>query len=408
VRPAPRPAARPRPAAVPRVRALDPDIKAPGFAAFLRRHPRLGRRSALGAVASGVALFVVACITTPLAAANVAAPPPAGSSGALPIDPLLSASATSSAVETSLQNPQHAKKQAPVSHGVISGLAGNGIPQVALNAYRVAAARLGNVQPSCGIDWALLAGIGREESDHGRFAGAVLHADGVSTPRIIGIALDGSRSAVVRDTDGGALDGDPVYDHAVGPMQFIPSTWAIYGTDANGDGRADVFNINDAALAAARYLCAAGGNLRTHDGQVRAVLAYNHSDEYLAQVLALADAYRRGIPITGIPVGITSGALPTINNPGYIPPANPGAPTAAGKTGSPSKSKTGTATATKQPSGGTSTATTKSTAPTSSKTGSTPSPTPTKSGTSSSSPSPSPSPSPTSTCNALQHLLGQC
>ena len=157
----------------------------------------------------------------------------------------------------------------PSTAAVISGLAANGIPTVALNAYRVAAARLANADPGCGIDWALLAGIGREESDHGQFAGAVLHADGVSTPRIIGIPLNGHGTALIRDTDHGALDGDTVYDHAVGPMQFIPSTWALYGTDANGDGVADPFNINDAALTAARYLCAAGGDLRTPRGPGR-------------------------------------------------------------------------------------------------------------------------------------------
>ncbi len=396
-------------------------IKAPGFAAFLRRHPRLGRRSALGAIASGVALFVVACLTTPLAAANVARPP-ANPSLAAPVEPLvaqLSADTAAPAVEKTLErDPKHVKKQAPVTHGVISGLAANGIPRVALNAYRVAAARMGSVEPGCGIDWALLAGIGREESDHGRFAGAVLHADGVSTPAIIGPALDGVQwDYIPAPGNGLALDGDAKYAHALGPMQFIPSTWAIYGTDANGDGKADIFNLNDAALGAARYLCAAGGNLRTHEGQVRGVLAYNHSDQYLAQVLALADAYRRGIPISGIPLGITSGPLPTITDTGYIPPANPGAPTAAGrdtsksktKSRSTSKPKPGGSTSTRTaPSGATSSGGTKTSAtPSGSK--STASPTPTKSGsTSSSSPSPTPTPAPTSTCSLLDKLLGKC
>ena len=72
--------------------------------------------------------------------------------------------------------------------------------------------------------------------------------------------------------NGYALDGDAKYTHALGPMQFIPQTWASYGVDANGDGKADIFNINDAALGAARYLCAAGGDLRTESGRVRAVL----------------------------------------------------------------------------------------------------------------------------------------
>ncbi|HZC69237.1 MAG TPA: lytic transglycosylase domain-containing protein [Jatrophihabitans sp.] len=388
---------------------LPPAVKAPGFAAFLRRHPKLGRRSAIGAIAGGVALFVVASITTPLAAANVASPPPPPADSRLPQLPV---STPSPAVAGKQVRPElkHVKKQAPVSHGVISGLAANGIPQIALNAYRVAAARMAHVAPGCGIDWALLAGIGREESDHGRFAGAVLHADGVSTPRIIGIPLNGSGTALIRDTDGASLDGDPVYDHAVGPMQFIPSTWAIYGTDANGDGKADVFNINDAALAAARYLCVAGGDLRTRAGQVRAILAYNHSDEYLAQVLALADAYRRGIPITGLPVGITSGPLPTITDTGYIPPANPGNPTAAHKTAVKTKAtpkhKGRAATPTKSPSGSsTSTSGTKtSTAPSGTKSSKSPTPKPSSGSPSGSSPTPSPS----TTCTVLDHLLGKC
>jgi hypothetical protein len=364
-------------------------------------------------LASGVALFAVACLTTPLAAANVAGPQQTPSS-APPAEPLianLSIDPAAPAVRKVLKrDPTHVKRQAPVSHGVISGLAANGIPKVALNAYRVAAARMGDVDPGCGIDWALLAGIGREESDHGRFAGAILHADGVSTPAIIGPALDGVHwDFIPAPANGLALDGDAKYAHALGPMQFIPSTWAIYGTDANGDHRADIFNINDAALAAARYLCAAGGDLRTHAGRVQGVLAYNHSDQYLAQVLALASAYRRGIPISGIPVGITSGPLPTITDTGYIPPANPGAPTAVHKRtkASTKPSPTPTASAsksTRSPSGAASSSGTKSSSatPTAPKSSSTP--TPTKSG----STSPVASPSPSGTCGLLPHLTGQC
>ena len=57
-------------------------------------------------------------------------------------------------------------------------------------------------------------------------------------------------------------------------MQFIPSTWTIYRTDGNRDGRSDPFNIFDAAAAAGHYLRMAGGNLATNAGQVTAVLAY--------------------------------------------------------------------------------------------------------------------------------------
>src|SRR4051812_27749774 len=207
---------------------------------------------------------------------------------------------------------------------VVSGLAANGIPTVALNAYRVAATRMDNTS-SCGIDWSLLAGIGRVESNHGRFGGATLGSDGTSTPKILGPALNGQGFAFIRDTDHGAYDGDTVTDRAVGPMQFIPATWRSYAVDGNGDGVQDPFNINDAALAAAHYLCVAGGNLATDSGQRQAVMAYNHSDSYVAEVLALAHAYASGIPVADIPlVGDTSGALPAPAPTFAYAPAAPG------------------------------------------------------------------------------------
>jgi membrane-bound lytic murein transglycosylase B len=390
-------------------------IRVPGPAAFLKRHPALGQRAAVAAIATGVALFVVASVTTSLAGADVAkaAGPTSSSSAApAPLPAQLSIDPAAPAVQKVLKRtPTHVKTPAPVTHGVISGLAANGIPRVALNAYRVAAARMGNVEPGCGIDWALLAGIGREESDHGRFAGAVLHSDGVSTPAIIGPALDGVHwDYIPAPGNGLALDGDAKFAHALGPMQFIPSTWAIYGTDANGDGKADIFNINDAALGAARYLCAAGGNLGTHGGQVRAVLAYNHSDQYLAQVLALADAYRRGVSISGIPVGITTGALPKVTDTGYIPPANPGAPTAVDRSktttkappkstkSTPAPGKSGSTTARQSSTAGSVASGTK-TSPAPSGTKTTPKPSPTTS-------TSTPAPTPTKTCNPLEVLLG--
>jgi hypothetical protein len=235
--------------------------------------------------------------------------------------------------------PVQVGDQQPIAPSVITGLAANGIPNVALNAYRVAAARMASAEPSCGIDWSLLAGIGRVETNHARFRGAVLNSDGTSTPRIMGPPLDGVQFAFIRDTDGGTWDGDSTFDRAVGPMQFIPATWRAYGVDGDGNGTADPFNINDAALGSAHYLCVAGGNLRTDAGQRKAVMAYNHSDSYVNEVLALARAYAAGIPVADIPlVGNTTGAIPasgpfTSSGGGaryYGGPANPGPAIGAG------------------------------------------------------------------------------
>ena len=225
--------------------------------------------------------------------------------------------------------PVHVARPAVATPAAITGLAANGIPAVALNAYRLAAARLASAQPGCGIQWWLLAGIGRVESNHGRYGGATLSPSGESSPHIVGAALDGTTYDYIADTDGGRLDADSRFDHAVGPMQFIPSTWAMYGIDGNGDGVASPFNINDATLAAARYLCAAGGDLRTAAGQRRAVLAYNHSDEYLALVLGTAAAYATGTPVGGPVSGISTGALPPVDT-SWLPPVNPGRPAGLG------------------------------------------------------------------------------
>jgi membrane-bound lytic murein transglycosylase B len=78
---------------------------------------------------------------------------------------------------------------------------------------------------------------------------------------------------------------------AVGWMQFMPSTWAEWGVDANGDGVADPSNPEDAIFAAARYLSAAGMPADTYG----AIYAYNHADWYVSEVLADAGCYAREV-----------------------------------------------------------------------------------------------------------------
>ena len=109
-----------------------------------------------------------------------------------------------------------------------------------------------------------------------------------SEPPITGVPLDGTAGNAT------ILDGAGSYAQAMGPLQFIPSTWQRWGVDTHGSGRADANNIDDAAVTAGRYLCAAGGDLATGPGWRAGVLAYNASDDYARRVYAAADAYAHG------------------------------------------------------------------------------------------------------------------
>jgi hypothetical protein len=139
-----------------------------------------------------------------------------------------------------------------------SPLARSDIPRSYLRLYQAAGARYG-------VDWAVLAAIGKVECDHGR---------------------DPDPSC----TREGALNAAG----AGGPMQFITSTWARYGVDADGSGRPDRWDPADAVFAAANYLRASG--IR-HDEQ-RALLAYNHATWYVAEVEAWASRYRAAVANT--------------------------------------------------------------------------------------------------------------
>ena len=213
---------------------------------------------------------------------------------------------------------------------IVASLGDSGIPEVALRAYRRAELALATGDPSCGVTWSLLAAIGRVESNHGRFGGVRLRDDGYGTGPIRGIALDGRPGvALIRDSDGGALDGDREYDRAVGPMQFIPSTWRSVAADGNGDGRSDPDNLFDAALGAAAHLCAGPADLRDPAQRAAAVWRYNHSDHYVSVVLALAAAYEQGPPAPLPEPGPAPPPPPAIETPS-VPPASVGWPPGLG------------------------------------------------------------------------------
>lgn len=176
-------------------------------------------------------------------------------------------------------------------HIRLSSVSVAGIPPVPLTAYRRAAHARAAFQPGCHLPWWLLAGIGFVESGHAHSGGSG-HAGwrGVARPPIYGPRLDGSHGfKAIRDTDNGRLDGDRRWDRAVGPMQFLPSTWRTWGA---ADGRlGNPQAIVPAAAATARYLCAGSLDLGTPAGLARAVFSYNHSFDYVRLVLSVAARY---------------------------------------------------------------------------------------------------------------------
>ena len=185
-----------------------------------------------------------------------------------------------------------------------------GIPGNVLDAYQFAQQTLAGTQPGCHLSWSLLAGIGRIESDHA--SGGRLDAIGNTRGTILGPRLDGSPGvAAIPDTDHGLLDGDTVWDRAVGPMQFLPSTWRQWGVNARSNGVADPNNVYDATVTAGRYLCAASADLSDPTQLQTAVYRYNQSWDYVTLVLQWAHAYLTGV-------------VPTPSAPGPIPPGTTG------------------------------------------------------------------------------------
>lgn len=261
-----------------------------------------------------------------------------------------------------------------------------GIPGTALKAYHNAADIMASEEPGCHIDWALIASIGRIESNHAR--GGYVDRNGKTLEPILGPELNGiGPVAAVPDTDHGVYDLDAVWDRAVGPTQFIPSTWLAYGSDGNGDGVSDPDNIYDATLATARYLCSGGLDLSRPDQLRAAIYRYNNSDAYVATVILWADAYRAGVmplPDSQVPIGAPAPA-PALPAPAPVTPPPPPVTPAPSSSSEPNPSSTtsgSTADGTTTPGNSTSPSPESSTPPptctsaTSSTTPSTPSPTP--------------------------------
>ncbi|WP_024793849.1 lytic transglycosylase domain-containing protein [Tomitella biformata] len=270
-----------------------------------KRTSTLRRRSVWAASLAAPALLLGAASTLPSGPAAAPAAVPAEDtsaqllSDATTIDPtatdapIVDATATSGepalaapAVETTAPSSTPARPA-----GLPSDVRHGGVPDINYTAYRHAAELLFTQQPQCGIDWTLIAGIGRVESTHANNGAA--DADGNLLTPILGPVLDGSLrgNAVIKDTDGGELDGDASFDRAVGPTQFLPETWQAYAGDGNGDGEADPQNLFDAALTTGNYLCHGNLDLRNAADIAAAVLRYNNSQAYVNDVVGFAQQY---------------------------------------------------------------------------------------------------------------------
>jgi hypothetical protein len=203
---------------------------------------------------------------------------------------------------------------------IVATASTSGIPSAALAAYQRAETVIDAADTSCHLTWQLIAAIGRVESNHGRADGNTLDDNGLAKPGIYGVPLNGSnRTTEIVDTDAGQFDNDTAYDRAVGPMQFIPSTWSVVGVDADGDGVRNPQDIDDAALGTAVYLCSGDDDLGTDAGRRAAVYRYNHSKSYVDLVLDIMHAYLEG-DFTSIPNGtVMAGELTKSPPPLHVP-----------------------------------------------------------------------------------------
>lgn len=168
------------------------------------------------------------------------------------------------------------------------------IPERALQSYAYAAAAMDRSAPNCGIGWSTLAAIGEVSASNGSADGASVDENGSLSKRLRGLAQANPRNTKpISDTDGGQYDGNATIDLTMGPMQILPSRWEQFATDGDNDGVADPDNFDDATLTAARFLCAAGGDLRQPQGWTAAVTQFNSTPGFVDKVHAKAVLYGR-------------------------------------------------------------------------------------------------------------------
>jgi hypothetical protein len=261
------------------------------------------RGCAVATISPLVLAGAVAGAAPPIATPAVASPSPLVASVAA-VNAALSGTLVVAAQHRSIG--QHVVASVPANSSVEPPKSAekSNIPAIAMSAYRNAEQKMATTDPACGINWTVLAGIGRVESTHAN--GGITDGHGTAVKPIYGPVLDGSLPGNEIIIQGGA-GRDVTYARAMGPMQFLPGTWAHYAADGDGDGVADPQNLYDSTLAAARYLCSGGLNLRDQPQLMSAILRYNNSMAYARNVLGWAAAYASGVtpvdlpPLTGPP-----------------------------------------------------------------------------------------------------------
>ncbi|MEW2566464.1 lytic transglycosylase domain-containing protein [Streptomyces sp. NPDC047070] len=305
---------------------------------------QFGRRVVKGAATTAVAALAVAALSASQAPGVTDTPQGRQNANSQP-SPDVNAddSATGNSPYYTDLPPLNSPTPSPSASSDTPGAAGDaeaGIPATVLDAYKKAETSLAGSKPGCNLPWQLLAAIGKVESGQAR--GGNVDANGTTITPILGPVLNGVGFARITDTDGGMYDGDTTHDRAVGPMQFIPSTWEWSGRDGNGDGKKDPNNIYDAALAAGHYLCRFNWDLSDSADLRRAILSYNNSTDYLNTVLSWLEYYRKGTH--EVPDG--TGSLPSGRSDGSTGSAGTG-PTSPASTPPSSHSPGGSTTSPK-------------------------------------------------------------
>ena len=155
------------------------------------------------------------------------------------------------------------------------------LPGAAFSAYRRASSSLRGTDGRCEIPAALLVGIGRIMSNHGRAAGSQLQTGGLASDLLIG--LTGAPSA---DTDGGRVDLSPVTDSRVGPLQVLPAQWLEFLPVGAIESSPEW--LYSSAIVAGRVLCSASRELKSNEGIHRALNAFTKNASLTEAILGSA------------------------------------------------------------------------------------------------------------------------